>query len=71
METNAGGIPSLITATVDAPPLHSIEILARPLYISTTREPVDLPRLSISLPLPASEKRTTLFASRHSTPLAS
>src|SRR5665213_3013711 len=71
MKTNAGAIPALTTLTVDAPPLRSIEIRALPLYISTRREPVEVPRLSMSLPTPASEKRTAFLASRQSTPLAS
>src|ERR1035441_5001141 len=71
METNAGAIPALTTLTVDAPPLRSIEIRARPLYISTRREPLEVPRLSISLPTPAREKRTAFLASRQRTPLAS
>ena len=71
MKTNAGAIPALTTLTVDAPSLRSIELRARPVYISTRHEPLEVPRLSMSLPTPASEKRTAFLASRQSTPLAS
>ena len=46
-------------------------ICARPLYICTTREPVEVPRLSSSCPSPTMPKRTILEQSRQGTPSAS
>jgi len=71
MLQNAGFIPAVLTATTDPPSLRVKLISARPLYISTTRDALDVPRLSINEPIPAMLNRRRLLASRHTTPFAS
>jgi hypothetical protein len=53
MLQNEGLIPPVLTATTDPPSLRVKLISARPLYISTTRDALDVPRLSMSEPIPA------------------
>ena len=58
----AGLIPAVLTATTDPPSLRVKLISARPLYISTTRDALDVPRLSISEPIPARLNMRILIA---------
>src|SRR6516225_505495 len=58
----AVGTPALDTLASALAPVRRTWICARPLQRWTTRAPVDVPRLSQSVPSPATAKRTAFAA---------